>query len=163
MYVAESGTAVHTTGVDIQNNGNFARTDGRGNRGAGDADRGRGEVTSEESEGVIRLRKAQALENFKLTQDNQWDFSLAIRNSIALGWSDYVRVGDMVIRVKEHTPNWDNFEGFEAGEARAKKNLNVTVGDYNNTDYCRYKGEYEESVDVMGVAPENTERFVQIV
>ena len=105
------------------------------------------EVNPQDSEGGIRFRKAQALENFKLTQDNQWDFSLAIRNSIAPGWSDYARVGDMEIRVKEHTPNWDRFEDPETGEARAKKILNVTVGDYNNTNYRRYKGEYEEFVE----------------
>ena len=55
VYVAESGTTVQTTRVDIKNNGDFARTDGRRNRGAGDADRGRGEVAPEASEGGITL------------------------------------------------------------------------------------------------------------
>ena len=99
----------------------------------------------------IKFRKAQALENFKLTQDNDADFAYALMQSIAgqeySARNDYKRVGDMEIRVKEHTPNWDRFEDPETGEARAKKILNVTVGDYNNTDYRRYKGEYEEFVE----------------
>ncbi|MBP3601997.1 MAG: hypothetical protein J6J10_06880, partial [Alistipes sp.] len=96
----------------------------------------------------IRYSLREVMDNFKLTKENAWDYEYALMQSIAGGEygarSDYRVVNGVEIRVKGHTPNWDNFVDWDTDEPRHKIILNVTVGDYDNTDYRRNKTEYEE-------------------
>jgi hypothetical protein len=93
---------------------------------------------------------SEVKDNFKLTRENAWDFEYALMQSIAGGEygarSDYRVVDGVEIRVKGHAPNWDNFVDWDTDEPRYKIILNVTVGDYDNTDYRRKKTEYEEFI-----------------
>ena len=89
-----------------------------------------------------------ALSNFRLTKDNANDFCYALMQMLTgKAYFDYAIVGDMEIRIKDHTPDWDNFLDWDTDEAKHPKILNVTVGDYNNTDYRRNKRDYEEFVE----------------
>ena len=101
-----------------------------------------------------------ALENFTLTKDNVNDFCYALMQMVTgRVYFDYGIVGDMEIRIKDHTPDWDNFLDWDTDEAKYPKILNVTVGDYNNTDYRRNKRDYEEFVEKH---PETTAVNVEI-
>lgn len=101
-----------------------------------------------------------ALENFTLTKDNVNDFCYALMQMVTgRAYFDYGIVGDMEIRIKDHTPDWDNFLDWDTDEAKYPKILNVTVGDYNNTDYRRNKRDYEEFVEKH---PETTAVNVEI-
>ncbi len=91
-----------------------------------------------------------AIEDFILNKDNATDFEYALMESIAgqsySARSDYKVLNGVEIRVKDHTPDWDNFVDWETGEVKSEKILNVTVGDYENTDYRRHKEDYESFV-----------------
>lgn len=95
-------------------------------------------------------RLAEILNNFTLTERNDSDFAYALMKSIAgqrySARADYAVLNGVEIRVKEHTPNWDNFLDWETDTAKYAKILNVTVGDYNSLDYYKDKSEYEEFV-----------------
>lgn len=88
-------------------------------------------------------------DDFYLTKDNATDYEWALMQSVAgkeySANAEYKKIGDTLIRVKGHTANWDRFEN-EYGEPEANNIINVTVGDYENTDYRRNKGTYEEFV-----------------
>ena len=80
-------------------------------------------------------------------------FEYAIMNSISDAYSargDYKQVKDVVVRVKDHTPNWSNFLRYDEATDEyvpvSDKILNVTIGDYNNTDYRKAKEGFDEFV-----------------
>ena len=100
-----------------------------------------------------RFRVEEVASNFTLTQDNTGDFEYAIMNSISDAYSargDYKQVKDVVVRVKDHTPNWSNFLRYDEATDEyvpvSDKILNVTIGDYNNTDYRKVKEGFDEFV-----------------
>ena len=110
------------------------------------------EVKKEKNKGK-QFRVEEAASNFTLTQDNAGDFEYAIMNSISDAYSargDYKKVKDVVVRVKGHTPNWSNFLRYDEATDEyvpvSDKILNVTIGDYNNTDYRRAKEDFDEFV-----------------
>ena len=110
------------------------------------------EVKKEKNKGK-RFRVEEAASNFTLTQDNAVDFEYAVMNSISDAYSargDYKQVKGVVVRVKDHTPNWSNFLRYDEATDEyvpvSDKILNVTIGDYNNTDYRRAKADHDEFV-----------------
>ena len=103
------------------------------------------------------------LEDYTLNKDNVGDFEYALMQSIA-GQSysarpDYKVLDGVVVRVKGHTPDWDNFVNWETDKAESEKILNVTVGNYEDTDYRRNKEDYESFVEAH---PETTAVNVDI-
>lgn len=88
------------------------------------------------------IKVSDISEDYDLSEDTEanfmFDLMLALGRKLSGSRYDYTRKGDVIIRVKGHTPNWDNFiEDIE--ENGAKAILNITVGDYNNRDYRSYK------------------------
>ena len=103
------------------------------------------------------------LEDYTLNKDNVGDFEYALMQSIA-GQSysarpDYKVLDGVVVRVKGHTPDWDNFVNWETDKAESEKILNVTVGNYEDTDYRRNKEDYESFAEAH---PETTAVNVDI-
>ena len=103
------------------------------------------------------------LEDYTLNKDNALDFEYALMQSIA-GQShsanpSYKMLDGVEIRVKDHTPDWDNFVDWETDKVKSEKILNVTVGDYEDTDYRRSKEDYESFVEAH---PETTAVNVDI-
>ena len=103
------------------------------------------------------------LEDYTLNKDNVGDFEYALMQSIA-GQSysarpDYKVLDGVVVRVKGHTPDWDNFVNWETDKVESEKILNVTVGNYEDTDYRRNKEDYESFVEAH---PETTAVNVDI-
>lgn len=74
----------------------------------------------------------------ELSQKSETDFltELQFKNG------EYSTKYDVTTRVKNHTPEWSNFQ--EDVDNGAKKILNVTVGDFNNSDYRRSKTSLED-------------------
>lgn len=103
------------------------------------------------------------LEDYTLNKDNVGDFEYALMQSIA-GQSysarpDYKVLDGVVVRVKGHTPDWDNFVNWETDKVESEKILNVTVGNYEDTDYRRNKEDYESFTEAH---PETTAVNVDI-
>lgn len=103
------------------------------------------------------------LEDYTLNKDNVGDFEYALMQSIA-GQSysarpDYKVLDGVVVRVKGHTPDWDNFVNWETDKVESEKILNVTVGNYEDTDYRRNKEDYESFAEAH---PETTAVNVDI-
>ena len=78
-------------------------------------------------------------EDYELSPKTEVDALYDIQEGLGfrIGQNGYTRKGDTVIRVKNHTPDWSNFkENIENG---ANVIVNVTVGDFNNSDSRRNK------------------------
>jgi len=62
-----------------------------------------------------------------------------VANQLSCG---YARSGTNLIRVKDHTPDWDYFrEEIEDGITTI---INITLGDYHNSDKRRNKGKISD-------------------
>ena len=100
--------------------------------------------------GVRSEELGDVANDFYLTKDNQADFEYALMESIGGGkYSStygYKTIDGVRVRVKGHTPNWDNFVDWDTGEPVSDKILNVTVGDYDNSDYRRNKASLDEFI-----------------
>jgi 8-oxo-dGTP pyrophosphatase MutT (NUDIX family)/predicted GNAT family acetyltransferase len=83
--------------------------------------------------------------DYDLDEKNQVKAEFDIQASLGfpLGNQGYARFGDIGIRVKDHTPDWSNFNS-DIEDDGLKKIINVTVGDFNNSDYRRNKTSFEE-------------------
>lgn len=83
--------------------------------------------------------------DYDLSKENSSDAEYDIQSGLGFEgnqiFSGYKKIGNALVRIKNHTPDWDYFrDDIENG---AKKIVNVTVGDFNNSDYRRSKGELE--------------------
>ena len=98
--------------------------------------------------GIRSAELGDVANDFYLTKDNQADFEYALMESIGGGkYSStygYKTIDGVRVRVKGHTPNWDNFVDWDTGEPVSDKILNVTVGDYDSSDYRRNKASLDE-------------------
>jgi hypothetical protein len=86
-------------------------------------------------------------EDYELSRDNQIDAEYDIQKGLGfrIGNNNYERKGDAIIRVKNHTPDWANFNSDLENDPSIKKVINVTVGDYENSDSRRNKGSLEQA------------------
>lgn len=80
-------------------------------------------------------------EDYELTEDEAWKFEYDLLTSLGLrGTKDYhVINGNTILRVKGHTPNWSNFTEQLNENPNIKRVVNITIGDYNNSDSRRAK------------------------
>lgn len=85
-------------------------------------------------------------EDYNLNQDNTWKAEMDIAESLGLQGSKSYHIlnSDTLLRIKSHTPNWSNFSEDLNDNPDIKKVVNITVGDYNNSDYRRNKTTLEE-------------------
>jgi len=86
-------------------------------------------------------------ENYDLSEDNLWKFESDLQTAISgkISASSYQVVGgDILLRIKGHTPNWINFAEDLDDNPNIKRVINVTVGDYRNTDSRRNKWSLED-------------------
>jgi len=84
-----------------------------------------------------------ALKEMDLSKDNAVDFEVELTQANGLSSSGYKRKGNTVIRIKNHTPDWANFNE-DVNDAGVKKIVNVTVGDFENSDSRRNKQSLED-------------------
>ena len=80
-------------------------------------------------------------EDLILSKENENDFGYDLKEFFGIRYNGYRKIGDAIIRIKDHTPNYDNF--VEDVDNGAKKIINVVYGDYNNTDAKRLKTDIE--------------------
>lgn len=85
-------------------------------------------------------------EDYDLTEDEAWKFEYDLLTSLGLrGTKDYhVINGNTILRVKGHTPNWSNFTEQLNDNPNIERVINITVGDYNNTDSRKTKTTLEQ-------------------
>lgn len=110
--------------------------------------------------------------DYDLSEDNQADFEYDLMQSLGrkLGSArfDYIKKGDAIIRVKGHTPNWDNFKN-DIEENGIKAILNITVGDYNNKDFRSTKTNRESfenenpNIKVIDIKVDNGESLSTVI
>lgn len=82
-------------------------------------------------------------EDYDLSKDREDDALFDIQKGLGFKLSrNYRTIGNTVIRVKNHTPEWGYFsEDIEDG---ATKVINVTVGDFDNADFRKSKTTLEQ-------------------
>lgn len=85
--------------------------------------------------------------DYELSKDNQVDAEFDIQQGLGfrIGNNNYARQGDAIIRVKNHTPDWSNFNSDLENDPTIKRVINVTVGDYENSDARRNKTSLEQA------------------
>ena len=77
-----------------------------------------------------------------LSKDNALDFEIELTQLNGVKNNGYLRKGDTFVRIKNHTPDWANFNE-DVQDAGVKKIVNVTVGDFENSDSRRNKQSLE--------------------
>jgi hypothetical protein len=82
-----------------------------------------------------------AEKDYDLSKDNIYDalFDIEQGLGIRINNSGYSRIDDTLIRIKNHTPDWSNFNSDLENDNSINKVVNVTVGDYENSDSRREK------------------------
>lgn len=72
-------------------------------------------------------------ETYELTEENAWKFEYDLKNALGLdGVKNYHVVnGNTIVRIKGHSPNWENFVNDLELNENIDRIINVTVGDYN--------------------------------
>jgi hypothetical protein len=105
-----------------------------------------------------------------LSKENEFDFGYDLQKYFGIRDNGYRKIGDAVIRIKDHTPNYNNF--VDDVENGAKKIINVVYGDYNNTDRRKLKTDIDnfeerypniEIVDVKIETGDNLEYAIDII
>jgi hypothetical protein len=105
-----------------------------------------------------------------LSKENEFDFGYDLQKYFGIRDNGYRKIGDAVIRIKDHTPNYNNF--VEDVENGAKKIINVVYGDYNNTDRRKLKTDIDnfeqkypniEIIDVKIETGDNLEDAIDII
>jgi hypothetical protein len=93
----------------------------------------------------FKLFESDIEEDYNLTEDNAWKFEYDLVTSIGLrGTQSYGFKNGAIIRIKDHTPNWSNFSEDLYDNPNINRVINVTVGDYNNSDYRKNKTDLEQ-------------------
>jgi hypothetical protein len=105
-----------------------------------------------------------------LSKENEFDFGYDLQKYFGIRDNGYRKIGDAVIRIKDHTPNYNNF--VDDVENGAKKIINVVYGDYNNIDRRKLKTDIDnfeerypniEIVDVKIETGDNLEYAIDII
>jgi len=91
-------------------------------------------------------------QDYQLSSDNVTDATYDIKRGIGLEpgsrdlISGYTRIGDAIIRIKDHAPNWENFrEDIE--ERGVKKIVNITVGNYPSPNFREHDKTAMEAIE----------------
>ena len=103
-------------------------------------------TTEAKKEGIeTEIKPEEVVEDYELSQDKQADAEYDIAQSVGIKpTKNYGVKGNDIIRVKGHTPDWANFSMDLNENPNIKRVINVTVGDYNNTDARRDKTTLEQ-------------------
>ncbi len=81
----------------------------------------------------------------ELSKNNINDFEYDLIESLGFnGTKNYFIKNGILLRIKNHTPDWDNFRSDLNNNDSILKVINVTVGDYENTDFRRNKADLNE-------------------
>jgi hypothetical protein len=81
----------------------------------------------------------------ELSKYNIIDFEYNLIESLGFnGTKNYFFKNGVLLRIKNHTPDWDNFRSDLNDNDQIFKVVNVTVGDYENTDFRRNKADLIE-------------------
>jgi 8-oxo-dGTP pyrophosphatase MutT (NUDIX family) len=77
--------------------------------------------------------------DYDLSKDTENDAIYDIQTGLGFKLGrDYAKKGDIIIRVKNHTPEWAYFRD-DIEDFGAKAVVNITVGDYDNKDFRKNK------------------------
>jgi hypothetical protein len=93
------------------------------------------------------MQEEKEVQDYYLDKHNLIDFMYNLGEQIGgfLSFNNgYHKFRNVLVRLKNHTPNWTNFSEDIENDAEINTIINITVGDYTNRDYRKTKSSIDD-------------------